>query len=105
MAQVWLAWIFFRADTITQAWRIITIIFRFSGRLSSGGLVGTGAILFLALGVLSEVPAFLKGGDARLLDRVPIAWRRWLEPAFVAVILVCCVFLRGPGAEFIYFQF
>jgi hypothetical protein len=28
-----------------------------------------------------------------------------LEPVYLAMILAMCVFLRGPGAAFIYFQF
>lgn len=31
--------------------------------------------------------------------------RRQFEPVFVAVLMVMCVYMRGPGDSFIYFQF
>ena len=36
---------------------------------------------------------------------VPRVARRVLQPVALAVLIVLCVFMRGPGSTFIYFQF
>jgi hypothetical protein len=32
-------------------------------------------------------------------------WQYWLENLSIVAAIVACVYLRGPGGKFIYFQF
>ena len=95
--QVLIGWVFFRAHTIQQAWEIVQVMFSFRGNLDLGwGMDGT---FFILLIVLREIFAALKG-DSKLRWKHPVA-----EMAFYALAIVMILFFRGPGSEFIYFQF
>ncbi|MCB1545933.1 MAG: MBOAT family protein [Rhodoblastus sp.] len=96
VAQVWIAWIFFRATSIEQALGIV-------GRMLSPSSLSinfsTTALLFLAVGVVHEFYTWRL--DKRSDTRTIPAW----EAATLVLTLVACVFFRGPGNTFIYFQF
>ena len=96
VAQVWIAWIFFRATSIEQALGIV-------GRMLSPSSLSinfsTTALLFLAVGVVHEFYTWRL--DKRSDTRIIPAW----EAATLVLTLVACVFFRGPGNTFIYFQF
>ena len=101
--QVLIAWVFFRAQDITQAFAIIGTMLEFNGRL---GFPTTEAfkvgVLYLSLGMAMELYHFSN------LDI-----RKWFSPAVyrsvevvsVAVLMALSVFFRGAGMQFIYFQF
>ena len=102
LLQVWFAWVFFRAESLGQAVEIVSTMldvtsFDFAPVLALGYQV----FVFLALGIGTEiywgVRARPRGSTARAAGL--------LEPAFVSALIVSCVFLRGPGSDFIYFQF
>lgn len=96
------AWVFFRAESLTQAWAI-------TGRmLSPTGLgmtelpvdIGASGLIAVGLFVVLELASLIdRGSTARLVPATP--WRA----ALVVVALLASVFLRGPGGDFIYFQF
>ncbi|NQU53587.1 MAG: MBOAT family protein [Bacteroidetes bacterium] len=95
--QVLVAWVFFRAETIDQAWEIIQILFAFKGPLQLGwGLNGT---VFISIMVIREMIVITKTDTY-------FKWKHVLiEMIFYALVITSIIFLRGEGSEFIYFQF
>ena len=103
-ALVVVGWVFFRADSFGQAVTIIKTMFSFSAGegnwiLEQLGVKSLTCMLFM---VLCEMYFYFG------LDQVP--WERSriiriAQPASVAFLLAACVFVRGPGSAFIYFQF
>lgn len=101
LALVLVSWVFFRAENIGQAMSIVVQMFDLrTFTLSDARLFNERAVLFTVLCLLSEMrflvtwPALAPG----------IVMRR-LQPAWTALILLSCVYFRGPGGAFIYFQF
>ncbi len=100
---VWVAWVFFRAETFDQALFIISRMFDFSSFTLQGiKLVSKPALVALAIAVLREA-YFYFGLDRWMPQNARL--RVAMDPVVVALILAACVYLRGPGAAFIYFQF
>lgn len=97
IVQVWIAWVFFRAENIDQAFHIIGRMFAFDGLAVD---LSRTALIYLGLGAIYDAYARVGYPDA---DAREIVTRR--EMIATAMILVACVFLRGPGQEFVYFQF
>jgi alginate O-acetyltransferase complex protein AlgI len=95
--QVLVAWVFFRAESIEQAFAIIKTMFAFSGSINLGwGLNGS---IFIGIMILRELSVAL-GLDRKFKIKNPV----W-EMVFYALIISVIVFFRGEGSEFIYFQF
>ncbi len=100
---VWVAWVFFRATTTEQAWRIVTLMFSFRDvGLSAIKGVGVPALAVTFITFCRELYLY-KGWDAASIWQSRLT--RSLEPVAVAVLFTACVYLRGPGNAFIYFQF
>ena len=101
--QVLIAWVFFRAQDMAQAFAIIGTMLEFNART---GFPTTEAfkvgVLYLSLGLAMELCHFSKL-DARKWFS-PAVYRS-VEVASVAVLITLSVFLRGAGMQFIYFQF
>ena len=96
LVQVLVAWAFFRANNIQQAFEIVKTLFAFSGPLSFGwGLNGS---IFIGIMIIRELLVVL-GLDQKYQPK-PI----W-EMLFYALLIATIVFFRGAGSEFIYFQF
>jgi hypothetical protein len=58
-------------------------------------------IFFLSLGLAMEIGVYL-----RWHDRVRLGpWADGSRIVLLVLMAVACVYLRGPGAAFIYFQF
>ena len=100
---VLLTWVLFRAETLTQALNVLhqMIARPFTGLPAAVGQLHAGHLLALA--------AFLGLGLATVLNTRPIWGARFNRPAvrFAAVVfaLLAAILLRGPGHDFIYFQF
>ena len=62
----------------------------------------TAAMVFLALGAANEL---IHRFDLERLYKASKISMRFVEPVFIAFMLVACIYLRGPGSAFIYFQF
>lgn len=94
---VLLAWVFFRAESIEQSFSIIQAMFRPGVGNASFFWAVKYEILLVALvfgrGFLAESGRAERWRSARF------------EPLVYAVLVAACVFLRGPGQSFIYFQF
>jgi len=100
MVQVMIAWVFFRAENVGQAFRIIKIMFSFNGKLLIGSIPDR--IELISILVLFELMMFFKIDALRM---IPQQARRIADPVFWALAIVATVFFRGPGSKFIYFQF
>jgi alginate O-acetyltransferase complex protein AlgI len=99
MAQVAFAWVFFRSADLHQALHIARGMLELNvPKISVSGA----GLLFLALAVGREVYCWnWEGRPAWMSLRTAVV----AEMAWYACIISCVVFLRGPGASFIYFQF
>jgi alginate O-acetyltransferase complex protein AlgI len=104
---VWVGWVFFRAHSIGQAAFVLGRMFSFSG--SPGQFVhefGPGALLEtgLLIGIAGARELYFWFGlDRRQL--ITGRTRTVVDVLVLAAMIVACVFLRGPGSKFIYFQF
>ncbi|HYG74197.1 MAG TPA: MBOAT family O-acyltransferase [Planctomycetota bacterium] len=99
LVQVLIAWVFFRAESTSQALWILKTMFSFS---SAPHASLEPYLPFLFIGIAYE---FYMCVCPEIERMVPQRWSNWIQPAGVAAILAACVFLRGPGNAFIYFQF
>lgn len=102
-----LAWIFFRANSLVDAWYILTHLGQ-DWSLSLGYGIGVGVwatgVAILAILVM-ECVQFIhsrSGGIGRLLDTLPF-WQRWM--LYYGVLYAILMFGRFNHTEFIYFQF
>ncbi|HEX8294907.1 MAG TPA: MBOAT family O-acyltransferase, partial [Chthoniobacteraceae bacterium] len=101
-----LAWVFFRADSVEQAFAILGRIFQDPLQrpllTSSFGLrealIAAGGII-----LLEAVHLLHRRRNARVFVATRPLWVRW--PAYYALILLVVVFGKQGPQEFIYFQF
>lgn len=101
MLQIWLAWVFFRAENLEQGARIVALLFdpsRFN--LSAAVALGKTPFVFLAAGVLLEAYYLLNLSRWTRFSERPV-----LEAVVLSLVAAACVFFRGPGHAFVYFQF
>ncbi|MBN2682573.1 MAG: MBOAT family protein [Bacteroidales bacterium] len=98
--QVWVAWVFFRANDFSQAMQIVYAMFSFTGDFSSS--LGLDELLFISIGVLREVWIYHGLNKNRF---IPKKMRNFTDILLLSLLIAACVFLRGEGSEFIYFQF
>lgn len=99
LLQVWIGWVFFRAESFSQALDILSVMFTFHGASMA---LSKNALVFLTLIVARECYVALRLDWRRLVNRelLPQA-----EPLALAAAGLAAVYLRGPGSAFIYFQF
>lgn len=96
--QIVVAWVFFRADTVPEAFHIIGRMFAFHD--FRHGQVGV-------LAILAVFAVFELWSATSLGERVKrrLACWRFAEPVVLGAMAAAAVFLRGDGNAFIYFQF
>ncbi len=104
--QVLIAWVFFRAENLQQGIDIVGEMFSFSG-ISIQPILKfpNSEIILTALTLISLREIFI---PLKRLAGIPSWWRvcyYYAEPAMISLMLFSCVFFRGPGSVFIYFQF
>lgn len=87
------SWVFFRAESLTQAIDIVIRMFSFSG-LDHG--LDNWLLFIIALFFLRELSVFFK---------LKFQTLNKLEPVWVGALAALAFFLRGDGNIFIYFQF
>ena len=101
MLQVGMAWVVFRADTLDQATGIIVKMFTHAFSLAVVDEFPT-ALPCIGVGVAVELTVLLK-------PRLPALRRVLAHPdvdaCAVAAAYLSAIYLRGPDAAFIYFQF
>ena len=99
-----LTWVFFRAESFVQAGQIFSRMFNV-GQFRLGDIkanVHIRDVLVVGLVLARQVWVYV-GLDRTSLVRGKTA--DWLRVAGVALLIIASIFLRGPGEDFIYFQF
>lgn len=98
-----MAWVFFRAKNMVQAAQIIDQLWSFNSHyIGESSNLCKNAVMFLKIAIIAEL---LWIGGLRI--------RKYLNPNiyliaelfYLAILINCCLFFRGPGEQFIYFQF
>jgi alginate O-acetyltransferase complex protein AlgI len=104
LTTVWFAWVFFRSQSIDQAWTIIghMLAFNFSTFQVVDTVLFAKATLITFFWVLFELH---QGLGRPGLPRIPQNLIQYANEGRLAFMLAACLFLRGPGSAFIYFQF
>ncbi len=98
MAQVTLAWVFFRAESFSQALAIVKRMFWSSLNFS---VLDSVFISIFTIGILFEAGVLLL---PRLKIPIP-ALKLAAEISILALLITATIFFRGLPQEFIYFQF
>jgi D-alanyl-lipoteichoic acid acyltransferase DltB (MBOAT superfamily) len=96
-------WIFFRAQTIHQAFSVVRQCLHFTSGLSATMAHFRGPMLFaFGFGILMEAVTALRVvvGATR-----PIRTPELVRMAACSAMLLMCLLISGPGKAFIYFQF
>jgi len=99
-----IAWVFFRADSLGHAGRILTQMVTLSEINVNLGLRKIGVLQFGCLAVAALREAYFAFG----LESWSLFNRPWFEHVRVAALglmIPVSIFFRGPGASFVYFQF
>jgi D-alanyl-lipoteichoic acid acyltransferase DltB (MBOAT superfamily) len=106
LVQVWIAWVYFKAHSLDQANTIVTAMLSW-GSLSLEPVRALleyqkQALLCLAVIGLRELAYYL---DYDKPIAIFLESRAAMAVLAQALLIVSCVFFRGPGGGFIYFQF
>lgn len=103
---VLISWVFFRSQSFEQAGLILKRMFLLDPtNLGLGAVywrIDARAFLVTALMALRQVYVYL---GLQKSDWVHSKWATAVQPIALAAGLAACVFFRGPGEAFIYFQF
>ena len=98
MLLVVLAWVFFRASDVHQAFAVLKGIVLFDGRLQLSAFAAKGGLLTPAIGVVLI-------GLLALSYRLPYDLRLRHPRRFIVAATLLIILLGSNGGEFIYFQF
>lgn len=99
------AWIFFRANTLSDAWYIITHLFSGFGSLSKASYQGKGFLLsFFVISFMEFVHLVQRHSGIRHMLSEKSWWIRWLI-YFLIVLGIIYLGKFGQEQPFIYFQF
>ena len=103
MFQVLIAWVFFRADTFEQAFAIIKNMIIVNTSLDFGHVIFFNlALVYIIAGIIIELFYFLNLSRIRIFRRET---KSKLQVLQIIILIIAIIFLRGPGEQFIYFQF
>lgn len=103
VGQVCVAWVFFRATDISQAFHILSTMLDVSAWKAGDLLALSKTALLVTAAVFACQWIDFNGGVFARMRRGD--WGNWLEPVAVGVMMALAIFFRGPGGAFIYFQF
>ncbi|MFH0758054.1 MAG: MBOAT family O-acyltransferase [Bacteroidota bacterium] len=100
---VLVGWVFFRAESWHDAVKIIGDMFSMGGddafvinNMIRNGLVWLSVSLFIEVLTWYRIKPHLW---------FPVHLRKWADMTYVLLLLLACLYLRGDGDVFIYFQF
>ena len=97
------SWVFFRAGSFAQAGAVLGQMFTLNFNVHAiPELVHVKAIIVLTVMLFRQVYVHLALDESRLARA---RWVEYAQPVAMGLLLTACIFLRGPGAAFIYFQF
>ncbi len=105
--QVMIAWVFFRAESFHQAVDIIKYMlnFNFSIDFDTNKPWFINGVFFIIVGIFIETYYFLNIKKWSYSLNMNSVYRKFIEPAYLIILIAAIIFLRGKGQEFIYFQF
>ena len=101
-----IAWVFFRADSFPQALAILKTMFTLT-QFNSGiidSLIDNNAVNVLLL-ILGRQLFYHFELEKTRWANLQFNFRPQLEMIVIALLILTCVYMRGPGSTFIYFQF
>lgn len=100
--QALVAWVYFRADDVTQGNQIVSYLFSYTSSNLDFYHVYFDSVFFLGLAVVIELLVYLR----KNYKAVKLwYWRSNLDIVLVSMAIIAILFLRGEGKQFIYFQF
>ena len=102
--QTTIAWIYFRAPSISAGNEVISSLFDFSNCSFNFFNFYIDNLVFLILAVIIEMMIYLK----RISNKVLIFYKTRalsIDTLMMALCIIMILFLRGEGQQFIYFQF
>jgi D-alanyl-lipoteichoic acid acyltransferase DltB (MBOAT superfamily) len=95
------AWIFFRAESLTEAFHIVGQLFSKS-LFESPNFIPKIAFILIALFMLIE---WLGRESNFAIAKLGLTWPRTIRWGFYFVIITCIIVFNGKEQQFIYFQF
>ncbi|MCD4698413.1 MAG: MBOAT family protein [Bacteroidales bacterium] len=103
MIQVLIAWVFFRAETFEQAFSVIKNMLWINTSVNFNEIdsFNTG-LFYIIIGVLIELYFFLGLKRKKIFTK---KIQQKIQIIQFIILIIAIVFLRGEGAQFIYFQF
>ena len=104
LIQVWISWVFFRAESLGQALEIIQQMLIFN----TNTFVPVDAVLFMKATLLAGgwlAVEMVAGNNLHTKVNIPAALMTRVSQIGLAAMIAACIYLRGPGSAFIYFQF
>ena len=101
-----LAWVFFRANSFTQAMAVFRIMFNPAALnyATADSLIDNNAVNVLLIIFGSQLFFHLGWDKKQWVTSIPRV-RTTFESAFMAFLILICVYMRAPSNTFIYFQF
>jgi alginate O-acetyltransferase complex protein AlgI len=102
VAQVLIAWVFFRAESFGQAISIIKNMLSFNFTANWYISVDSNAVFYIVWGVFIELYFFFR---IKYLLKLSRNNKTKLQVLQFAIMILLILFFRGKGTEFIYFQF
>ncbi len=100
---VLVGWVFFRAESTNDALTILSHMFSWG---SEGNFVWNSEIrngmIWLSASLLIELITYFRFKPHLFL---PVKYHRLTDVLYVTLMLLACIYLRGEGNVFIYFQF
>lgn len=113
---VLVAWVFFRAGCIetslvpegglVRAQAVLSAMFDFTSHdRSAFRNLGQNSMLWILLGIIFVRQLYFLYGYDQKPRRLPPRVRAVADRLLLIILLLACIYLRGPGNAFIYFQF
>ena len=96
-----IAWIFFRSESMTQAWEIISKIFS----TSSFALPTQRPTIMLGATILFFMVEWMGRREAFAIQKWTTSWPRVFRWGFYYLLVICILLFAGKEQTFIYFQF
>ncbi len=96
-----IAWIFFRSESMTQAWEIISKIFS----TSYFALPTQRPTIMLGAMLLFFMVEWMGRREAFAIQKWTTSWPRVLRWGFYYLLVICILLFAGKEQTFIYFQF
>jgi alginate O-acetyltransferase complex protein AlgI len=98
MLGVVLAWVFFRANTLGDAIYVLEKMLRFNSNVDIKTVLLSNVFLWL-------VVSFMVVYGPRKVNLFGLQKHLIVQSLFWGLLLLSCIYLRGPEQQFIYFQF